>query len=125
MGNLDKTQENHASENHDHEHKYGGESHGSQKEYVQGLILSIVLTVIPFGLVMADAVSGAVAIAIIMVFAMAQLLVQAIYFLHMNSSSEQSWNVSTGVYTLLIFVTLILGSVWIFTHLHHNMLMGH
>ncbi len=104
MGNLDKTQENHASENHDHEHKYGGESHGSQKEYVQGLILSIVLTVIPFGLVMADAVSGAVAIAII---------------------SEQSWNVSTGVYTLLIFVTLILGSVWIFTHLHHNMLMGH
>ncbi len=111
--------------NEHNEHGSGGAGHGNVKEYVQGLILSIVLTVIPFGLVMAGAVSGAVAIAIIMICAIAQLLVQAIYFLHMNSSSEQSWNVSTGVYTLLIFITVILGSVWIFTHLHHNMLMGH
>ncbi|WP_434354303.1 cytochrome o ubiquinol oxidase subunit IV [Psychrobacter sp. HD31] len=111
--------------NHNDTHGHGGASHGSVKEYVTGLILSIVLTVVPFGMVMTGAASGAVAIAVIMLCAIAQLLVQAIFFLHMNSSSEQSWNVSTGIYTLFIFVVVIIGSMWIFTHLHHNMLMGH
>ncbi len=111
--------------NHNDTHGKGGEGHGSVKEYVTGLVLSIVLTVIPFGLVMAGALTPAVAIAVIMVCAVAQLLVQAIFFLHMNGSSEQSWNLSTGVYTLLIFVVVLIGSIWIFTHLHHNMLMGH
>ncbi len=110
---------------HNNEHGSGGAGHGSVKEYVTGLILSIVLTVIPFGLVMAGALSSAAAIAVIIVCAVAQLLVQAIFFLHMNSSSEQSWNLTTGVYTLLIFVIILIGSIWIFTHLHHNMLMGH
>lgn len=110
---------------HDSNHGKGGAGHGSTKEYVTGLILSIILTIIPFGLVMSHALTPAVAIVVILACAGAQLLVQAIFFLHMNSSSEQSWNLSTGIYTLMIFVLLIVGSMWIFTHLHHNMLMGH
>lgn len=106
-------------------HGFGGASHGSTKEYVTGLVLSIVLTVIPFSLVMLKMASPMVAIAIILVCAIAQILVQAIFFLHMNSSSEQSWNVMTGVYTVFIVVFLVIGSMWIFDHLHHNMLMGH
>lgn len=111
--------------NSNNSHGKGGAGHGSKKEYVTGLILSIILTVIPFGYVMSGAEMSGFAIALIMVCAFAQLLVQAIFFLHMNSSSEQSWNVSTGVYTLMVFIVLIIGSSWIFTHLHHNMMMGH
>lgn len=111
--------------NHNETHGSGGASHGSVKEYVTGLILSIILTVIPFALVMGGGVSPAVAMIVILVCAVAQLFVQAIFFLHMNSSSEQSWNVSTGIYTLFIFILVLMGSVWIFTHLHHNILMGH
>lgn len=104
---------------------FGGASHGSTKEYVTGLVLSIVLTVIPFSMVMLKLASPIVAIIIILACAIAQILVQAIFFLHMNSSSEQSWNVMTGLYTVFIVVFLVVGSMWIFDHLHHNMLMGH
>ncbi len=111
--------------NHNDTHGKGGAGHGTAKEYVTGLILSIVLTIIPFALVMSGSASAAVAIAVILICAVAQLLVQAIFFLHMNGSSEQSWNLMTGVYTVMIFVIVLIGSLWIFTHLHHNMLMGH
>ncbi|PIE47544.1 MAG: cytochrome o ubiquinol oxidase subunit IV [Gammaproteobacteria bacterium] len=111
--------------NHNDTHGHGGAAHGSVKEYVTGLILSIILTVIPFGLVMTGAVSVATAMVVILICGFAQLLVQAVFFLHLNTSSEQSWNLSTGIYTLFIFVLLLVGSMWIFTHLHHNILMGH
>lgn len=107
------------------EHGHGGAGHGSKKEYVTGLIISIILTVIPFALVMMKLASPVVAIAVILICAVAQLLVQAVFFLHMNTSSEQSWNLMTGIYSVIIFVVLIVGSMWIFAHLHHNILMGH
>lgn len=111
--------------NHNSGHGHGGAAHGTKKEYITGLILSIILTVIPFSIVMLGLASPIVAIAIILVCAVAQLLVQAVFFLHMNTSSEQSWNVFTGIYSVIIFVVLIVGSMWIFAHLNHNILMGH
>lgn len=107
------------------DHGHGGASHGSAKEYITGLILSIIFTVIPFAIVMTGAMSGATALLVIAACAVAQLLVQAIFFLHMNTSSEQSWNVMTGIYSVTIFIVLIIGSMWIFNHLNHNILMGH
>lgn len=107
------------------DHGHGGASHGSKKEYVTGLILSFVLTIIPFGMVMSGVFSPSIAIATILICAVAQLLVQMVYFLHMNASSEQSWNLMTGIYSLITVVFLIIGSMWIFDHLHHNVLMGH
>lgn len=104
---------------------YGGASHGSSKEYVTGLLLSIVLTVVPFGLVMLGLATPLVAMIVILICAIAQLFVQAVFFLHMNASSEQSWNLVTATYCIFVFVALVIGSIWIFTHLHHNTLMGH
>ncbi len=114
----------HGHSNHD-SHGYAGSSHGSFKDYITGFILSVVLTVIAFGAVMSGAFSTPVTIGIIVVAAVVQLIVQAIYFLHLNTSSEQTWNLLTGVYTLIIVLILVLGSMWIFSHLHHNVLMGH
>lgn len=111
--------------NHNDSQGFGGASHGSSKEYITGLILSIVLTVIPFAMVMLGLATPMVAIVVILACAIAQLLVQAVFFLHMNTSSEQSWNLTTAVYCLFVLVTLVIGSMWIFAHLHHNMLMGH
>lgn len=111
--------------NHNDSKGFGGASHGSSKEYVTGLMLSIVLTVIPFGMVMLGLATPLVAIIVIVACAIAQLLVQAVFFLHMNTSSEQSWNLVTATYCLFVLVALVIGSIWIFFHLHHNTLMGH
>ena len=112
-------------ENSHDTHGKGGASHCSVKEYVTGLLLSVFLTVIPFGVVMTKALSPGMAMAVIIICCIAQLFVQLVFFLHMNTSSEQSWNVMSGLYALSVVVILIIGSMWIFNHLHHNMLMGH
>ena len=106
-------------------HSHGGASHGSVKEYTVGLILSLVLTAIPFAALMYDIFVPAVTLAIILVCAVAQIFVQLVFFLHMNSSSEQLWNTTSAVFVTLIVAIVVIGSIWIMEHLNHNMLMGH
>lgn len=109
----------------EHNVNHGGEAHGSVKEYMLGLLLSIVLTIVPFALVMTAALPTPITYAIILLCAIAQVFVQLIFFLHMNTSSEQIWNSTSAIFIVLTVVILILGSVWIMQHLNHNMLMGH
>jgi cytochrome o ubiquinol oxidase operon protein cyoD len=104
---------------------HGGAAHGSIKEYVIGLVLSIVLTVIPFGMVMSGTFSGGLTLAIVLLCLIAQVFVQLVFFLHMNGSSEQVWNTTSGVFIVLIVLIVVLGSIWIMAHLNHNMLLGH
>ena len=104
---------------------HGGAAHGSVKEYIWGLIFSIILTAIPFGLVMSGTLGSGVTLAIILLCAIAQVFVQLVFFLHMNTSSEQIWNTTSAVFIVLIVAIVVLGSIWIMQHLNHNMLMGH
>ncbi|KII76675.1 cytochrome o ubiquinol oxidase subunit IV [Vibrio renipiscarius] len=108
-----------------HGQSHAGQAHGSVKEYVTGLVYSIVLTIIPFSMVMFDLGSTQLTIAVIMVTAIAQILVQLIFFLHMNTSSEQMWNTTSAVFVVVIVAIILIGSLWIMEHLNHNMLMGH
>jgi len=108
-----------------HDTQHGGAAHGSVKEYLGGLLLSLVLTAIPFGIVMSGAVSGPLAIGIILLCAVGQVLVQLVFFLHMNGSSEQIWNTSSAIFVVVLVAILIVGSIWIMAHLNHNMLLGH
>ncbi|PIE42778.1 MAG: cytochrome o ubiquinol oxidase subunit IV [Gammaproteobacteria bacterium] len=107
------------------QHSHGGAAHGSVREYVIGLILSIVLTVIPFAMVMTGALSTAPTLAVILVCAIAQIFVQLICFLHMSGSSEELWNNTSAVFAVTTVAILVVGSIWIMQHLNHNMLMGH
>ncbi|QEA39353.1 cytochrome o ubiquinol oxidase subunit IV [Pistricoccus aurantiacus] len=102
----------------------GGASHGSVKSYVVGLVLSILLTVIAFAAVMSGAFSTAVTVAIIVIMAVAQILVQLILFMHMNTKSDEGWNVMSFVFTILILALVVGGSLWIMHHLHLNMMIG-
>ena len=70
-----------------HDHNSAGASHGNTKQYTIGFILSFILTVIPFGMVMAGGFGRGIVMAVIAITAVAQVLVQLVYFLHMNSSS--------------------------------------
>ncbi|MRX26830.1 cytochrome o ubiquinol oxidase subunit IV [Kangiella sp. HZ709] len=106
-------------------HHAGGAAHGSVKEYVTGLILSVILTAIPFGIVMSGSAGEVLSISLILLCAVGQIFVQLIYFLHMNTSSEQMWNNISGILAFILVAILIVGSIWIMQHLNHNMLMGH
>ena len=106
-------------------HGHGGAAHGSVREYVIGLVLSLVLTIIPFALVMSGTFNQPLTLAIILLCAVAQIFVQLVFFLHMNTSSESMWNTTSAVFVVLITAIVVLGSMWIMQHLNHNMLMGH
>lgn len=105
-------------------HNHNSEAaHGSMKQYTVGFILSIILTVIPFGMVMTGGFDRTVLLAAVGITAIIQVLVQLIFFLHMNSSEEQRWNVIAFTYTILTIAILLIGSVWVMNYLHFNMMI--
>jgi cytochrome o ubiquinol oxidase operon protein cyoD len=103
-----------------------GESHASVKSYLIGFVLSLVLTAIPFGLVMdrTHGFSVGTILAAILVLAVVQVFVHVVYFLHMDRSAEQRWNVVAFAFTVMILVIVVSGSVWIMRNATANMAHG-
>jgi cytochrome o ubiquinol oxidase operon protein cyoD len=98
-------------------------AHGpTQKQYLVGFALAIILTLIPFGLVMSHAVVATPVL--IAGFALAQILVHVVYFLHVNTSEEQRWNLMALLYTAVMVFIVLGGSLWIMHHLYLNMVPG-
>ena len=96
------------------------------RDYVIGFILSVILTGIPFWLVMTGAIAdkGTTAL-VIMGFAFVQIIVHMIYFLHMNTKSEHGWTVMAMLFTVVIVVITLSGSLWVMYHLETNMMPQH
>jgi cytochrome o ubiquinol oxidase operon protein cyoD len=108
---------------HGHDHGHGEPSHSTLKGYLTGFGLSVVLTAIPFWLVMAHVFTdGRFTAAAIMAFAAAQIIVHMVYFLHMNSRSEGGWTMLALIFTLLLVFITLSGSMWVMYHLDHNMM---
>ncbi len=63
-----------------HETSHGGASHGSVKSYLIGFILSIILTVIPFAMVMNGTASHSTILAVVVGMAVIQVIVHLVYF---------------------------------------------
>lgn len=55
-------------------------------------------------------------------FAIAQLCVQVIFFLHLPAKEKPYWNIIVFVYTLIIVAFLVIGSLWIMYNLNVNMM---
>lgn len=121
----------HAGHGHhdDHAHGHGhddGRDHGSFKSYMTGFILSVILTVIPFYLVMTGAIENKNwTIAIIVGMAMVQIVVHMIYFLHMNATSDSGWTLMALIFTVIVLVIAMSGSIWVMYHLNANMMPVH
>ncbi|MCB5426451.1 cytochrome o ubiquinol oxidase subunit IV [Altererythrobacter sp. CC-YST694] len=108
---------------HDHGHDHGGEAHGTMRDYVWGFVLSVILTAIPFWLVMAGPIADkSVTGLIITAFAAIQIVVHMIFFLHMNARAEGGWNMLALIFTIVIVVIVLTGSLWVMYHLNANMM---
>ena len=103
-----------------------GHGHDSLRSYLVGFGLSVVLTAIPFWLVMSGVLDSRKATALtIMVFAAAQIVVHMIFFLHMSAGSEHGWTMMALIFTLVVVVITLSGSLWVMYHLNVNMMPGH
>ena len=109
---------------HGHDGGHGsGAAHGTFKGYVIGFLLSVVLTAIPFWLVMAKVFADPkTTVFIVMAFAVVQILVHMVYFLHLNTSSEGGWNMLALIFTMVLVVIALSGSMWVMYHMNTNMM---
>ena len=109
-------------------HAHSGPSvpHGSLRDYVIGFLVSVVLTAIPFWLVMGGPpMSRGVIAFIVIAFAVVQMIVHIVYFLHLKAGSEDGWNMTSLVFTLILVVITLAGSIWVMYHLDTNMMPAH
>jgi cytochrome o ubiquinol oxidase subunit IV len=98
-------------------------AHGTAKGYLIGFLFSVVLTAIPFWLVMGKVIPNAVTTTIIiMALAAVQIVVHMVFFLHMNTKSEGGWTFISLVFTLILVVITLAGSMWIMHHMDRNMM---
>ena len=90
-----------------------GAGHGSYGSYAIGFVLSVILTVIPFGMVMSGDFSRETALISMLVMGVVQIVVHLVCFLHMNTSSEGRWNLLAFLFTVLIIIMLVGLAIWI------------
>ena len=114
-----------ATELHDsHDHVDGhGAMHFSVRGYATGFLLSLLLTAIPFWLVMAKVIPNSTTTALVVLgFAVVQILVHMVYFLHLDAKSEGGWNMLSTIFTVVIVVIMLAGSLWVMHHMNANMM---
>ena len=99
-----------------------GASRGTFKSYVVGFILSVVLTVVAFGVVMSGTLTYSSVLTTIFAVAVAQILVHLHYFLHLDFSSKARWNMLAIIFAVLIMLLFVIGTLWIMHHLKQRLM---
>ncbi|BAQ82908.1 cytochrome o ubiquinol oxidase subunit IV [Pseudomonas sp. St29] len=103
-------------------HSHDEAGHGSVKSYAIGFMLSVILTLIPFGLVMYPSLPKDVTLWIVLAFAVIQVIVHLVYFLHLDRSAAQRNNVIAFIFAALVIVLLVGLSLWIMFSIHTVMM---
>ena len=115
----------HDGGHHDDHHGDVG-PHSSMREYVIGFVLSVILTAIPFWLVMNNVIQDRTTIILVLGgFAIVQVLVHMVYFLHMNAKVEGGWTMVSTIFTLVFVMIAIAGTLWVMFHMNKNMMPSH
>lgn len=96
--------------------------HGTWHGYLIGYFSAALLTTVAFILSANDWMTPASVVAALSVLAVAQMLVHLIFFLHINTAPEQRTNILAFATTMLIILIVVVGSLWIMSHLRHNMM---
>lgn len=91
-----------------------------------GFVLSIILTAIPFWLVMSNVISDrSTAVLVLGGFAVVQILVHMVFFLHMNGKIEGGWTLLSTIFTVVFVAIGIAGTLWVMFHMNTNMMPQH
>ncbi|MFT4191790.1 MAG: cytochrome o ubiquinol oxidase subunit IV [Comamonas sp.] len=97
--------------------------HGTLRDYAIGFAVSLVLTLIPFWLVMTQAVeTRAAAVGWVLGLGLVQMFFHLVYFLHLKPGLQGGWTLISLVFTFIVIVICLIGSIWVVHNLHVNMI---
>jgi cytochrome o ubiquinol oxidase subunit IV len=101
-----------------------GASYGTYKSYIIGFGLSIAFTLLSFYMVAYSNKPPETLYILVGLLAIAQFSIQTIFFLHLNPRSNSSWNLISFLFTVLMTVVLVIGTMWIMYNLYEKMGMN-
>jgi cytochrome o ubiquinol oxidase operon protein cyoD len=90
--------------------------------YLVGLGFATLLTIVSFFIARTTLVWGPSIPVALCVLAIAQMGVHLVFFIHITSGPDNVNNVMALAFGVLIVFLLIVGSLWIMTHMNHNMM---
>ena len=94
---------------HDDHHHDDGHPESTLKGYAIGFVLSVILTAIPFWLVMNNVIADSGTLALVLLgLGAVQIVVHMIYFLHMNSKAEAGWTMLSTIFTVVLLVMSVI-----------------
>ena len=110
-----------------HDDHHGEEEiHVTTGGYGTGFILAVILTVIPFWLVMAKVIDNRATAAMVLgLFAAVQVVVHMYFFLHMNGKIQGGWTLMTTIFSIVFVMITIAGTLWVMFHMNANMMPHH
>lgn len=106
----------------------GKEKSMLMRSYVIGFGLSLLLTIISFGIVWWHEEtnhaqpSHGVILGALAVFASLQLAVQVVYFLHVSTERKARWSALSAGFTAAMVLIVVVGSIWVMQNLNYNMM---
>jgi cytochrome o ubiquinol oxidase operon protein cyoD len=99
----------------------------ARQKYLIGFVLSLLLTLASYFLVKHHVNSGHVSpsdnvsVLFLMVFALSQLLVQLVFFLHVGQGEAPRWKLVMTLFAAMVVFILVAGSLWIMWNLNYHM----
>ena len=103
------------------EHPAGEDVASGIRGYAIGLGLAALLTVLSFSLPGNSLIWGPAIPAALIVFAIAQMGVHLVFFLHLTTGPDNTNNAMALAFGCIVVLLLLGGSLWIMWHLNHNM----
>lgn len=97
-------------------------THGTFATYLAGFTLSVALTLVAYFLVVNQSFSSRdILIGVIIGLAVVQFIVQLVFFLHLGREQRPRFNLVVFSFMLMVLFILVLGTLWIMTHLDYHM----
>jgi|JI10StandDraft_1071094.scaffolds.fasta_scaffold2100692_2 cytochrome o ubiquinol oxidase operon protein cyoD len=94
--------------------------------YVIGFALSLVFTLNAYVAVTQTQTGLTTSLFVLLVaLAIAQLIVQVFFFLHLGRESRPRWNALAFITMIMVVLFIVVGSIWIMNNLNYNMMGEH
>ena len=99
-------------------------SHGSLSSYAVGFMLSLIFTFAPYFMVTQHIGQGWVLGLALAIFAISQVLVQLVFFLHLGREKRPRWHSLAFGFMTVVVVIVVFGSLWIMNNLNYHTMSG-
>ena len=94
----------------------------SFKPQYLGFILSLILVLASYRIVTHHHLSNTLLILTLFGFVILQAFLQLVFFLHLGLESKPHWNLITFLFTALVVIIVVGGSIWIMYNLNYNLM---